>query len=135
MDSKLRNLTRLAEQGDTTAAYALHQERVRLGLPLLPDEIIPEEDPTDIPRFLYYFSNGFGCVLDFIPAQYNLGPNTTIEIGRTFVWQGSWGSAQRGKRDIAFAPPHDSYNYVRFDSSQRLEDPVVQKHLLRIFLR
>lgn len=135
MDSKLRHLTRLAEQGDTLAAYALHQERVRLGLPILPDEIIPAQDTHFLDkydlRYLYFFANGFGCVLEFVPAEYAFGHNTFLDVGNYF-----WSDSK--KRGIEFSSVKTSKPYLNtfyFNSSQRLEDPVVQKHLLEIFLR
>ena len=91
-DDRLRQLERAKAAGDPQAGYALHAERLRAGLPLVPDETLDHVPmwPTAFVRFdRYYF---------------------TPEVGVQVAWRGPgvlqggpWHDPNSGTESVTFA--------------------------------
>jgi len=106
-DRDLRALERAQAAGDPQAGYALHAERLRAGLPLVPDETLDHVPmwPTAFVRFdRYYF---------------------TPEVGVQVAWRGPgvlqggpWHDPNSGTESVTFAEiEHDrrrGWNETRF---------------------
>jgi hypothetical protein len=119
-DEKLRKLERLAKQGDQEAAFAVHRERARLRLPLLPDR---EGDEADGYDFLYLFDNGFGAIVDDF-AEHGFLQAWPVQV--IYLWNGLK-QEYDSKRRLQFA----GRTGRNFETTS-LEDPEFQSYLLHI---
>lgn len=91
-DDRLRDLERLAAGGDPSARMALHDERARRGLPLLPDQVISQESAEWATESWHgvterwRFSNGYGADVTTYGGMATLPDGSVDQSRGRFHW-------------------------------------------------